>query len=160
LVDVFIRNGKINRYFCTVIFIITVQMNARFQIAIHILTLLDKADGALLASDYIAGSLNTNPALVRKEISNLRNNGLIASKEGKGGGYALGKAAKDIRLSDIYRAVKPGPALGTSKNEPNPDCPIGKQINQKIGDLYLDIDDAIFNKLSAITLAAFSKKFN
>jgi DNA-binding IscR family transcriptional regulator len=71
-------------------------MNARFQIAIHILTLLDYEQGTLVSSDYIAGSLNTNPALVRKEISNLRNHGLIESKEGKGGGYTLGKPATQI----------------------------------------------------------------
>lgn len=134
-------------------------MNTRFRIAIHILTLLHKAKGELLSSDYIAGSLNTNPALVRKEIGNLRNFGLITSKEGKGGGYALGKPAKQIRLSEIYQTTQP--SLSTnSKVEPNPECPVGKQINQKIFELNSTIDEAIMKKLGTITLTAFSKQFN
>lgn len=133
-------------------------MNTRFRIAIHILTLLDKANGELLSSDYIAGSLNTNPALVRKEISNLRNFGLIASKEGKGGGYLLGKPAKQIRLSEIYQTAQPS-AAANLKAEPNPDCPVGKQINEKIGELNKHMDNAIMKKLGTITLSTFSNQF-
>lgn len=134
-------------------------MNARFQIAIHILTLLDKAEGELLSSDYIAGSLNTNPALVRKEISNLRNHGLIDSKEGKNGGYALGLPANKISLAYVFKTVRTTPILGASKNEPNPACPVGRQITQNITKLYEDVDVAILNKLETITLANFSNEF-
>ncbi|QKJ29704.1 Rrf2 family transcriptional regulator [Mucilaginibacter mali] len=135
-------------------------MNARFQIAIHILTLLNKSEGELLSSDYIAGSLNTNPALVRKEISNLRNHGFIESKEGKGGGYSLSKPAAKITLADIYQTVKTGAVLGTSKNEPNPDCPVGKQISGEINKLYMDVDLTILSKLATITLEKFGEGFN
>src|SRR5258708_23065563 len=103
-------------------------MNGRFPIAVHILTLLSKAGDELLSSDYIAGSININPALARKEISNLRNYGLIISKEGKNGGYSLGKPARQINLADVFMSVKNQPVLGTAKNTPNPDCPVGKQI--------------------------------
>ena len=77
-------------------------MNGRFPIAVHILTLLSKSEGELLSSDYIAGSININPALARKEISNLRNHDLITSKEGKSGGYSLGKPAN--QRSNTQRA--------------------------------------------------------
>jgi Rrf2 family protein len=135
-------------------------MNGQFQIAMHILTLLDKAQGELLSSDYMAASMNINPALARKEISNLRNCGLVNSREGKNGGYSLGKAAKDIRLSDVYRAVKHQPVLGLAKNTPNPDCPVGKQISSHLTDMDIEMDDTITKKLDTITLAHFSNKFN
>lgn len=135
-------------------------MNARFQIAIHILTLLNKAGDELLSSDFIAGSLNTNAALVRKEISNLRNHGFIASKEGKGGGYALGKPAAAISLADIYKTVKISAILGTSKNQPNPACPVGRQINGEINKLYNDVDQAVLKQLDSISLEKFGEGFN
>jgi Rrf2 family protein len=134
-------------------------MNGQFQIAVHILTLLNAAPGELLSSDYIAGSININPVLVRKEISNLRKYGLIASKEGKAGGYSLGLAPEKILFSDVYRAVKVQPALGQAKNKPNPACPIGKQISQHLDDLAEEVDLSIFNKLKTMTLADFSSKF-
>ncbi len=135
-------------------------MNGRFPIAVHILTLLSKADGELLSSDYIAGSININPALARKEISNLRNHGLIASKEGKNGGYSLGKPANQISLADVYLLVKTQPLLGIAKNTPNPDCPVGKQINKNIDELYADVDKTILKKLGSIHIADFSNRFD
>jgi Rrf2 family protein len=135
-------------------------MNARFQIAIHILTLLSKAGNELLSSEYIAGSLNTNPALVRKEISNLRNHGLIDSKEGKNGGYALARKADKITLDQVLKTVKTGAVFGKSKNQPNPDCPVGKQISQNISKLYDNINDAVLSRLNKISLADFSRRFD
>jgi Rrf2 family protein len=135
-------------------------MSGRFPIAVHILTLLSKAEGELLSSDYIAGSININPALARKEISNLRNHGLIASKEGKSGGYSLGKPACQISLADVYLLIKTQPLLGIAKNTPNPDCPVGKQINTNIDELYADLDKTILKKLASISIADFSSRFD
>ncbi len=135
-------------------------MNGRFPIAVHILILLSKAAGELLSSDYIAGSININPALARKEISNLRNHGLIASKEGKSGGYSLAKPATQISLADVYLLVKNQPVLGIAKNTPNPDCPVGKQINKNINELYADLDETILKKLGSICIADFSNRFD
>src|SRR5690606_21431196 len=81
--------------FRTVIRKVTVMNNVRFATALHILTLLHLQPGELLPSEYIAGSINLNPAVVRKELSNLRNFGLVESKEGKGGGSTLAKPASE-----------------------------------------------------------------
>jgi Rrf2 family protein len=135
-------------------------MNGQFQIAVHILTLLSKQPDELLSSDYIAGSININPALARKEISNLRKFGLIDSKEGKSGGYALAVPPQKILLSDVYKAVRVAPVLGQAKNKPNPACPIGKQISQHLDALADEVDASIINKLNTITFADFSGKFD
>ena len=135
-------------------------MNGRFPIALHILTLLSKTGDELMPSDYIAGSININPVLVRKEISNLRNLGLISSKEGKSGGYVLARPATQITLADVYLAVKNQPVLGIAKNTPNPACPVGKQINKKLDELYIDLDQTLLKKLGSITIEDFANKFD
>jgi len=133
--------------------------NGRFSISVHILTLLATAKEELLSSEWIAGSININPVLVRKELSNLREHGLVISKEGKNGGAQLAKPARDILLSEVYEAVKQSPLLGVAKNTPNPDCLVGRQINQHLDDLYEEVDRALLNKLGQTTLEAFCKKF-
>ncbi|MDR3696514.1 Rrf2 family transcriptional regulator [Mucilaginibacter sp.] len=135
-------------------------MNGRFSIAIHIMTLLTKAEGELLSSELIASSINANAALVRKELSNLRNNGLIISKEGATGGYSLGKDAALVRLSDIYQAVKQQSILGQAKNLPNPACPVGRQINKHLDTLYKEVEDSLTEKLGTQTLADFASLFD
>jgi Rrf2 family protein len=134
--------------------------NSRFAISVHILTLLAGAKGELLSSDYMAGSININPVLVRKELSNLQKHGLVASKEGKNGGAYLNKDAKDIRLSDVYEAVKQAPLLGEAKNETNPACPIGRQIKTHLKTLYTNAEQAMIAQLSITSLHDFLNQFD
>jgi Rrf2 family protein len=135
-------------------------MTGSFAISLHILTLLDKSKDALLSSEYIAGSVNINPVLIRKEIGNLKKHGLVESKEGKAGGFTLAKPSNKILLSDVYRAVRPDAILGASKNSPNPDCKVGKQINKHLEGLYQEAEDALMKRLGKTSLADFSNKFS
>jgi DNA-binding IscR family transcriptional regulator len=133
--------------------------NGRFAIALHILTLLDKANGELLSSAYLAGSININPVMVRKELSNLREHGFVESKEGKNGGSLLAISANEITLGQVYQSVKQLSLLGNQKNTPNPKCPIGKNINEHLNNLYNDTELVLIEQLSKQSLADFSKKF-
>ena len=132
--------------------------NGRFPICMHILTLLAKTDD-LLSSEYIAGSINANPALVRKEISSLRQMGLIETREGKNGGSMLAKPAKQIRLSEVYNMVRSSSLLGQSKNTPNPACLVGRQINSHLTELYDEVEQTLIKKLEKQTLESFANKF-
>jgi Rrf2 family protein len=134
--------------------------NGRFAISLHILTLLTRFKGDLLSSEYIAGSININPVLVRKELGNLRKHGLVESKEGKNGGSTLAKPASQISLSDVYKAVRQAALLGQNKNKPNPKCEVGKQINTHLQDLYEETEQSLIQRLAKTTLADFSKRFD
>lgn len=134
--------------------------NGRFAIALHILTLLDKAKGELLSSEYLAGSININPVLVRKELINLRNHGFVQSKEGKNGGSSLAISSNDITLGEVYKSVRQLSFLGHQKNTPNPKCPVGRNINEHLNNLYNDTELVLIEQLSKQSLADFSQKFN
>ena len=134
-------------------------MNGRFPIALHIMTLLCKEE-RLLSSDYMASSINVNPVLVRKELSNLIKSQLIQSREGKNGGYQLAKPSSEITLAGIYEAVKPSAILGQAKNQPNPKCPVGRQIMEHLNQLNNDVDQLLLQKLGDNTLQQFTNKFD
>ena len=50
--------------------------SSRFAVAVHILTLLASADGPV-PSSLIAGSVGTNPALIRRLVAQLADAGLV-----------------------------------------------------------------------------------
>jgi DNA-binding IscR family transcriptional regulator len=135
------------------------MISGKFAITTHILTLLSKFPNDYLSSEYIAGSINLNPVLVRKEISNLKKNHIVESKEGKNGGTRLLKPASEISLLDIFKMTFDTVNLGYAKNQPNPDCPVGKKINENLDLLYADINEKINAQLSTITLENFSNRF-
>ena len=132
--------------------------NAKFATAIHILSLLEYSKGEKLSSEYIAGSINLNPALVRKEISSLKKLGFIDSKEGNGGGSYLARPAESILLSEVYLAVKSSQLLGRYNN-PNPACPVGRQINTHLEQLYDEAEQSMLKSLAQQNLRDFSEKF-
>lgn len=135
------------------------MISGKFAITVHILTLLSKFPDEYLSSEFIAGSMNMNAVLVRKEIANLRKNNIVESKEGKNGGTRLLKSASKISMDDIFKLTFEEITLGFSKNEPNPDCPVGKQINKNLDELYKEINSKISSQLSTISLEDFSDKF-
>ncbi len=133
--------------------------DSRFSVSMHILTLLARSGGELLSSDEMAESININPVLVRKELINLRQHKLVASKEGKNGGTCLMKQPAEIFLSDVYLAVHSSTLFGLSKNKPNPSCPIGRQMTKHLNSLYADAETSLLKELKKITLKKFVKQF-
>ena len=135
------------------------MISGKFAISIHILTLLSKFPDEYLSSEFIASSVNLNPVLIRKEIGNLKKNNIVISKEGKNGGTKLNISPSKITLQQIFESTFEEITLGYSKKEPNPKCPVGKQMNANLDELYKDVNSTISQQLQAITLEDFSNKF-
>nr|WP_294933771.1 Rrf2 family transcriptional regulator [uncultured Flavobacterium sp.] len=135
------------------------MISGKFAITTHILTLLAKFPDEFMASDFIAGSLNIHPVLVRKEIANLRKHNLVESKEGKNGGVKLLLSPEKITLEEVFKITFDKATLGFSKNDPNPECPVGKKINTNLNVLYEGLNQTISKQLKAVTLAEFAKNF-
>ena len=113
-----------------------------------------------MSSAQIAESININPVLVRKELTKLKQGKLIKVREGKGGGSQLAKSPEDIHLSEIFRITSHDHVFSFAKNEPNPDCPVGKSINNWLDKLYGDIDQHIDNLLDNKSLRDFLQQFS
>ena len=135
------------------------MISGKFAITVHILTLMTRYPEEYLSSDFIAGSMNINPVLVRKEMANLKKHNIVESREGKFGGTRLAKPAAEITLEDIFNLTFDCVSLGYAKNDPNPNCPIGKKINDNLDSLYKGINEKICCQLKDITLTNFSEQF-
>ena len=134
--------------------------NTRFATAIHIMTLLAKVPQEWLTSDWIAGSINVNPVIVRKELGELRKAGLITSRLGKDGGTKLSKSAEEIKISEIYEAVKNNEVLGKKNQKPNPACPVGKEINNHLSMLFEQTDLLVKGFLGDKSFQEFTNQFD
>ncbi|SFS39126.1 DNA-binding transcriptional regulator, IscR family [Sphingobacterium wenxiniae] len=134
--------------------------NTRFATVVHILTLLARQPNRLLSSDWIAGSININPVIVRKELGNLQDRGWVISRKGKDGGSMLDVSPDRITLADIYQLVKNANILGKKNLDTNPKCSVGKDINDELEALFRDTDKLICSSLQQKTLQDFVKQFD
>ncbi|MCG2793281.1 MAG: Rrf2 family transcriptional regulator [Weeksellaceae bacterium] len=133
--------------------------NTRFATAIHIMILLSKDSQRWHTSDWLAASININPAMVRKELINLKKAGLVESRLGKDGGVRIGKYAEEISVAEIYQAIKSSEILGKKNQHPNPICTIGKDINKNLDALFSETDDLVSQFLKSKKLSDFSDQF-
>jgi Rrf2 family protein len=128
--------------------------SSRFIVAVHVLTLLAH-DGRALTSEYVAGSVNTNPVSVRRVLGLLTKAGLVTTTEGAGGGAALARPAGKITLADVYRAVEEeGDIFGTPRSAPNPMCPVGGCVQSIVRQTYVrSFETAMQREMEQQTLA-------
>lgn len=131
--------------------------NTRFATVIHILSLLAKSKEEWLTSDWIAGSININPVIVRKELSLLQSKGWVVSKKGKEGGAMLSVSPEELTVADIYRLVKNAEVLGKKHHKPNPKCPVGKNINEKLDALFMQTEELLVSFLASKKLVDFAE---
>ena len=62
------------------------QISSRFTIAIHMLTCIETfKEDYKVTSDFLASSINVNPVVIRRILSQLRDAGIIEVKRGTGG---------------------------------------------------------------------------
>lgn len=60
-----------------------------------------------ISTAYIAQKANLSPLFMKHITVNLKNEGLIESKEGTGGGYRLARDPEKISVAEILKSVSP-----------------------------------------------------
>ena len=93
------------------------QVGIKFSTAIHALLCAKFFENEKVTSEFIAGSINTNPVIVRRLLSTLKAAGLVNVAAGVGG-VSLAKEPKDINLLEIFNAVNEKEKLFKSTNCP------------------------------------------
>jgi Rrf2 family protein len=126
--------------------------NSQFSMAVHILALLAQKDENV-KSECIAGSVNTNPVVIRRLLSQLNQSGLVTSQTGALGGTRLARRPDQISLCEIYKAVACGEVFALHSKSPSQDCPVGRNIEAVLCGLQKEIDKAVGEKLGEYTLA-------
>ena len=128
-------------------------MNSRFSTAVHVLTLLASMPGERLPSEFIAGSIGTNPVVVRRQLALLREAGLVTSKGARGGGWELTRDPRRITLRHVRQALGAEAGFRMHRNEPSPNCVIGQHVRGVLEDVYADADTALMQRLDRWTIA-------
>lgn len=131
------------------------QISSRFTIALHMLSCMDTfKEEYKITSDFLAGSIQVNPVIIRKLLSQLKNAGLIKVKRGPGGA-SIAKPLEEITFLDVYRAVEcvEENTLFHFHENPNPACPVGRNIHNVLDGRLQRIQAALERELQSMTLA-------
>ena len=131
------------------------QITSKFTVAVHILTCIDIFGGQMrVTSDFLSGSTGVNAVIVRNVLGQLRNAGIVETRQGSGGAH-LAKALDEITLYDIYKAVDcvDDEGLFHFHENPNAECPVGRNIHKAMDGRLEAAQAALENELKSTTLA-------
>ena len=136
------------------------QANGRFTIAIHICIFMQiKGEDTLISSQTLAESVKTNPVVIRRIVSKLRDNEIVGSVAGAKGGFFLKRPAKDITLWDIYQAVRETDLFYKPKKV-NPECVVSSNLGFLVDDVYSEAELAMKTALQPVSVANLSAKLD
>jgi Rrf2 family protein len=135
--------------------------SSRFVVAIHVLCILAKHAGkGPVCSNLIANSVDTNPVVIRRLMSELERAKLVLSTAGRSGGFQLSKSPEDVSLADIYEAVEDATVFKMHRTDPDAECPIAAQMGKILIPKLRDAEMAMTASLRGTKLSHISTSFH
>ena len=130
------------------------QISTKFTIAVHILAATKFfGEDQKITSTFLAGSIGSNPVIVRNIMQQLQEAGIIYVKRGPGG-ITITRPLSEITFLDIYKAVETNSEedLFRFHEKPNPQCPVGKNIHKALDQSLADIQNEFEKELASHNL--------
>ena len=129
------------------------RTSCRFAMAVHVLAVLAYKEGDRVTSALLAGSVNTNPVIIRRLLLALQRAKLVETCKGAGSGSRLSRSPRRINLAEVYRAVEDAEPFATPSRKPNAACPVGKCIRETLERVFASAESALERDLGKTTLA-------
>ena len=121
--------------------------------AVHVLALLAYQEGDRVTSAFLAGSVNTNPVIIRRLLLALQRARLVETCKGAGAGSRLSRSPRRINLAEVYQAVEDAEPFASPARKPNAACPVGKCIREALDRVFASAQRALERDLAKTALA-------
>lgn len=111
-------------------------------------------------SQTLAKAMCTNPVVVRRIMSGLRDKGFVRSEKGHGGGWTLACDLASVTLRDIYDALGCPSLLAIGNRSEQPQCLVEQAVNASLNQAFRDAEALLLSRLESVTLAELSADFH
>ncbi|MBR0869829.1 Rrf2 family transcriptional regulator [Bradyrhizobium tropiciagri] len=115
--------------------------------------------GEPVTSEQLAKAMATNPVVVRRVMAGLREQGIVRSEKGHGGGWTLARDTSTITLAEIYRALGAPTIVAMGHRSENPGCLVEQAVNDALGDTFREVEAIFMKRLGAVTLDTLARDF-
>lgn len=133
-------------------------MTSAFSVAVHALVYLNHR-AISLSSEVLSENICTNPARVRRVLSQLKKQGLVETKEGIDGGYRFVLPPEKVTLQQIAAALE-AEFVGAAwrSGDTDMECLVASGMADIMDGIYADLNRLCCDHLKTITIADIDKK--
>lgn len=130
------------------------RMSRMLHVLIHMDRHVDRA-----TSEELSKMLGTNPVVVRRMMSGLREKGYVTSEKGHGGGWELACDLDAITLMDVYRAIGEPPLFSIGPHAEHPDCLVEQAVDARMAKTLAEAEALLMERFETITIADLAGDF-
>ncbi len=125
------------------------KISTKLDYACRVLAELGRLHGTgeLAQSEHLSRTEQVPPTFLAQILSELRNGGLVTSRRGIQGGYALARPPDQISLFDIMIVIE-GEVFGLSGNSQG-------RSGRRVQEIWQQIRDSLIEKTKSYTLDMF-----
>lgn len=116
--------------------------------------------GEPMTSDRLALCLSTNPVVVRRTMAGLREQGLVSSEKGHGGGWRLARPLDQVTLGQVHDALGGTGLIPDAPPVEAEGCLVEAAVNDALSETYAAARALLEARLNAITLADLAADFS
>mgnify|MGYP003645414684 CR=1 FL=1 len=111
-------------------------------------------------SETLARAMQTNPVVIRRILSGLRERGFVRSEKGHGGGWVLARDLGTITLRDVYDAIGAPTLIAIGNRTETPDCLVEQAVNAALADSFQQAEEMLLARFGDITLKMLHADFH
>ncbi len=135
------------------------KRDSKLSGVLHVLLHMAESAGPT-TSDTLAAMMQTNPVVIRRILAGLREQGLVQSEKGHGGGWQLSCDLSRVTLRDIYEALGAPTILALGNRTDAPGCLVEEAVNAAMNQAFHDAEALLLARLGEVTLAQLSADFH
>jgi DNA-binding IscR family transcriptional regulator len=140
------------------------RYDSRLSGVLHVLLHMAERDPAdtdrPVTSETLAKAMGTNPVVIRRIMSGLREQGYVRSEKGHGGGWTLACDLSKVTLRDVYNALGCPSLLAIGNRSASPQCLVEQAVNASLDLAFRDAEALLLSRLDGVTLAQLSAEFH
>ncbi|HYJ11582.1 MAG TPA: Rrf2 family transcriptional regulator [Polyangiaceae bacterium] len=132
------------------------RQDSRLSVALHVLLHMGEL-GRSVTSEQLGPLLKTNPVVLRRTLSGLREAGIVRSEKGHGGGWSLGRELSSVTLQDVYDALGTVTPFGIGHRQARPRCPLEQAVNHVVTGALDEAEAVLMKRLRSVSVASLVK---
>lgn len=135
------------------------KRDSRLSGILHVLLHMAEHDGPV-PSETLAKAMDTNPVVIRRVLAGLREEGMVRSEKGHGGGWTIACDLSATTLADVYRALGHPSLLAIGNRTEAPGCLVEQAVNAALGQAFDEAEALLLARFGKVTLAMLSADFH
>ena len=135
------------------------RRDSKLSGVLHVLLHMAEHPGPMTSED-LGRFMQTNPVVIRRIMAGLREQNLVRSEKGHGGGWSICCDFNAVTLRDIYDALGAPEIFAMGNRSESPGCLVEEAVNASLDDAFEQAQRLLLDRLGKVTLAELSRDFH